>query len=115
MAYNNLGIIYENIGNNQLGLEYKIKALDIRQKNLGEQHPDTISSYHNVGISYFNRGEFDTAKNLLRKGYDLANVVLVPKHPLLKKIERSLINVTEKMYSPGFRKPPLHPKKKKRK
>lgn len=115
MAYNNIGTTYENLGISQIGFDCKKRAFEIRQIVLGEQHPDTIKSYHDISLSYFNLNEYSTAKQLLRKGYDLAKAHLPPKHPIQEKFERGIRAVSEKMYRPGFRKLPLHPKKNKKK
>ena len=39
-SYNNLGIVYEKLGDNDKALEYFKQALNIREKLLGKDHPD---------------------------------------------------------------------------
>lgn len=46
---NDLGTTYSSLG------EYE-QALEIRQKLFGEHHPDTATSLHNVGSTYFEMG-----------------------------------------------------------
>ncbi len=40
-TYNNIAVVYWNMGKLDLALEYFQKALAIREARLGEDHPDT--------------------------------------------------------------------------
>lgn len=114
-SFNNVSNIYGMLGDHLNALKYQEKALLIRLKVLGESHPDTLVSYNNVGIHYENLDQYQDALRIQKKGHALAKEALPRKHPLLEKFEKDLINVSGKLSRPGFRKPPLHNKKKKRK
>lgn len=51
-CYENLGLYYWNTGNNELALEYQNRALDLKKKIFGENHPEVAASYNNIGLIY---------------------------------------------------------------
>ncbi|NTV46088.1 MAG: tetratricopeptide repeat protein [Chlorobiales bacterium] len=114
-SFNNVSNTYGTSGDHRNALKFQEKALLVRVKVLGESHPDTLSSYNNLGIHYENLDQYQDALRVQKKGHTLAKEVLPRKHPLLEKFEKDLRNVSEKLSRPGFRKPSLHNKKKKRK
>ena len=48
-SYNNLGIVYRNLGQYNEAKEHYEKALIIRKKIFGEEHADVAASYNNLG------------------------------------------------------------------
>ena len=56
-SYNNLGIVYRNLGDFQQAQDSHARALDIRLKQLGPEHVDVATSYNNLGIVYRNLGD----------------------------------------------------------
>ena len=42
-------------------MEYHLKALEIRETMLGMEHPDTATSYNNIGLVYHNQGDYPKA------------------------------------------------------
>jgi tetratricopeptide (TPR) repeat protein len=56
--YNDIGVIYDHLGNFDKGLEAKLEALKVFQTELGEMHISTAAGYNNVGISYENKQEY---------------------------------------------------------
>ena len=53
-SYNNLGIVYIDLGNKSFALKYHEKALQIKNKIYGDNHPDVAGSYNNLGNVYNN-------------------------------------------------------------
>lgn len=51
-CYENFGLYYWNTGNNELALEYQNRALGIKKKIFGENHPEVAASYNNIGLIY---------------------------------------------------------------
>jgi tetratricopeptide (TPR) repeat protein len=115
LLFNNIGYSHDKFLDHRKALEYYEKAIKVQSEFLGDCHPDSLTSYFNISTSYCELGRYDDAMRFMRKGCDLARNALPRKHPLLEQFERGISDVTEKMYRPGFRKPPLHQKKKKRK
>ncbi|CAF4178703.1 unnamed protein product, partial [Rotaria sp. Silwood2] len=48
-TYNNMGCLYDDIGDMKRALKYQHKAYDIRQKSLPSTHPDLATSLNNLG------------------------------------------------------------------
>ena len=57
------------------------KALDIHRAALGENHPDTATSYSNVASNLNAQGRYAEAEPLYRKALDIRRAVLGKCHP----------------------------------
>ena len=60
-----------------LGLE----ALELRRRSLGEEHPDTATSWNNVGSTYGEMGQQPTALEYKEKALAIRRRVLGEEHP----------------------------------
>jgi hypothetical protein len=49
-----LNFKYSKLGDNKKSLEIKEKVYAKRKELLGENHPDTIETLHNISVSVFN-------------------------------------------------------------
>lgn len=114
-AYSNSALFYAELENYSKAIEYHKKAFNIRSELFGESHPSTLSSCNWLSRCYCNLGQYSDAISLLRIGYGLAKESLPRKHSLLIEFEKGIRQVTDKITRNGFRKIPLHHKKKKRK
>ncbi|KAI3333514.1 kinesin light chain [Ustulina deusta] len=83
------------------------KALDFRQKTLGDEHPDTVNAMYNLGIAYFGQGMHKEAEKLYRQVVLLREEALGSKHPHTLDTMTALANsiseqgnykITEAMY-----------------
>jgi len=74
------GYAYET-ANYADALEWCQKALAIREKVLGTEHPDTAASYNNIGSVYYSMGEYDKALEFLLKALAIKEKVLGTEHP----------------------------------
>jgi len=66
------------------------KALSLRQRDLGLDHEDTITSLNNVGFVYFRQGNYDEARVHLQRALDLRVSLYGERHP---KVGNSLLNL----------------------
>jgi tetratricopeptide (TPR) repeat protein len=66
------------------------RALDIRERVLGTNHPDTALSISNLGVVLRELGESDTARPLLERALEVRGRLLGPDHP---NTARSLNNL----------------------
>ena len=57
------------------------KALVIREKVLGLEHPDTAQSYNNIANRYYNQGDYDKALEWYEKAYRICLRKLGEAHP----------------------------------
>ncbi|XP_020605746.1 kinesin light chain-like [Orbicella faveolata] len=62
ISYNNLGIVYRNLGQYNEAKEYYEKAVIIRKQIFGEEHADVAISYNSLGVVYRNIGQYNEAK-----------------------------------------------------
>ncbi len=57
------------------------KALELRQKVLGPEHPDTLSGLNNLAVCLEKKGKRADAEPLYRQALELRQKVLGPEHP----------------------------------
>ena len=62
-------------------LHWAKRIYDYNCKNLGEQHPETLSSLNNLANAHYDIGNFQQALTLHQKAYFLFYKVLGEKHP----------------------------------
>mgnify|MGYP003302560315 CR=1 FL=1 len=62
-------------------LAIDITLLDLREKVLGEEHPDTAGSYNNIGNIYTNQGDYEQALEYYFKALVIREKVLGEEHP----------------------------------
>ena len=62
-------------------LVYYQKALTIRIKVLGEEHPDVATSYNNIGAALEAQGKYDEALVYYQKALTIRIKVLGEGHP----------------------------------
>jgi tetratricopeptide (TPR) repeat protein len=58
-------------------------ALSIREKQLGEDHPDVAKAYNNIGLVLQTMGRMDEAKPYFTKAVDSYEASLGDSHPSL--------------------------------
>ena len=84
-AYSNLGSTYGHLGDQVKALEYKLKALAIREQILPPTHPSLATSYNNVGTTYGDLGDHKKALEFKLKALSIWEQVLPPTHPDLAR------------------------------
>ena len=78
---NNLGVVYNNLGEFSKALDYLQRALDIRLAVLGEKNALTANTYENLGNTYLDSGDTAKALEYFRKALDINQKVLDPEAP----------------------------------
>ncbi len=56
-------------------------ALELRKRELGEEHPDTLSSMYYLAYVHGNQGHVDESMSLFTKAFELQRRVLGEEHP----------------------------------
>jgi len=69
------------ISNHDRAEELYKKNLQVREKVLGEEHPDTATSYNNLAGLYANRNEYECALNYYLNAYQVFLSKLGGNHP----------------------------------
>ncbi len=80
-SYNNIGYVFDSMGDYPKALEYYQKALAICEKVLGEEHPSTATSYNNIGYVFDSMGDYPKALEYDQKALAIREKVLGNDHP----------------------------------
>lgn len=98
LIYRNLGAIALQKGNLTIAIGYYERALAIRQKYLGEDHPDVAEPMNALGSLYGMNGDAAKADALVRRSLAIKEKALGPNHPEIAKslIVRSAAGTDEK-------------------
>ena len=62
-----------------------LQLISFRETLYGQKHPDTATSYNNIGAVYDNKGEYDKALEYYHKALVIDEEVLGMKHPSIAK------------------------------
>ena len=73
--YDELALLYDNMGKYNEALSLLLKALEMRKCILQEEHPDMVQSYTSIGLVYYELTEYDNALEYLNYALDLANKI----------------------------------------
>ena len=80
-SFNNIGAVYAGEGDLENALVQHQKALEIRTRVFGSEHPDVAASYQNIGMVYGKKGDRAAATEMYTKAYHIFLTVLGPHHP----------------------------------
>ena len=79
--FNNIAVVYSEQGDYERALEYCRKALAVRERVLGSDHPDTATTYNNMAGVFRAQGDYEKAMEYLSKALAIRERVLGPEHP----------------------------------
>jgi hypothetical protein len=57
------------------------QTLEMREKVLGLEHPDTLTSMHCLAVTLHSQGKYAEAEQMHRQTLELRKKVLGPEHP----------------------------------
>ena len=78
---NVIGAVYEQKGDLENALLQHQRALEIRTRVFGSEHPYVAMSYGNMGYVYRSLGKAEEAREMFTKTYSIFLKVLGPDHP----------------------------------
>src|SRR5207253_7335069 len=67
---NNLADLYRTQGQYAKAEPLLVKALEVRRRVLGEEHPDTLNSMHSLAMLYLYQGQLAKAEPLFREALE---------------------------------------------
>ena len=79
-AYNNLGCTYDELGEHETALQYKLKSLEISGKILSPNSPEVAYAYNSTGYTYGNLGNYGKALEYELKALTIREKVLTTDH-----------------------------------
>lgn len=87
--------MFQEQGKNEDALEWYGKALTIREKVLGFEHPDTASMYNNIATVYLNQKDYDSALDLFCRAVIVMSLCRLDKHPDMEKYTDAMCDCYE--------------------
>jgi len=96
--YSFLGWGFKELANYHRTLEFYGKALNIREKVLGKEHPDTATTYNNMATAYQAQGEYECALEYYGKALNIRKKVLGKEHPDTAAIYNNMAGVYQVQY-----------------
>jgi tetratricopeptide (TPR) repeat protein len=78
---NTLGTTYWYLGEAPLAFPQYERALELRRRELGPDHPDTLAVRNNLALAYYSAGRFPEAIALHEETLKLREAQLGPDHP----------------------------------
>lgn len=86
------------IGNYKTAEKIHGEALELRNKVLGPEHPDTLRSRNGLAIALYSQGQYKEAEQMYRQALELQRKVLGSEHPETFRSRHDLANA---LYSQG--------------
>ena len=80
-SLNNLAGLYSSQGRYEEAEPLYEQALELSQRNLGENHPDVATSLNNLAGLYRSQGRYEEAEPLYEQALELCERVLGVNHP----------------------------------
>ena len=71
MSYNNIGLLYTELGDYPKSLEYFQRLLEIRKQLYGETNPNIAAVYGNISELYSKLGNEDKAEEYRQKALEI--------------------------------------------
>ena len=85
-----MAAVYDDQGDYEKALRYYKKALAIKERVLGADHPDTATTYYNMGLLYQNQGDHGTAIRCFEKALRVFKAKLGDNHPYTQYAQSAL-------------------------
>jgi len=83
---NNLGVAFTEAGAFDKAEDVHLRALGMRERSLGANHPDVARSMHNLAVVYQMRGDVARARSFYEGAIALLQKYLPPEEPELQTI-----------------------------
>lgn len=82
--YNNIGFAFIGVCQYEEALSYLNKSIEIREKNLGIKHPDTVESYINLGYLFEKMKNNEMSIKFYKKALNLPVKFIKPIHHCIR-------------------------------
>ncbi|MFO0636802.1 MAG: tetratricopeptide repeat protein [Nannocystaceae bacterium] len=78
-----IGIVHDNLGQSSEALASLSQALEIRERELGPDHPDVGATLGGIGLVHYARADYARARPLLERALQLREQTLGADHPAI--------------------------------
>ena len=85
-----LATLHQVVGNYVEAEPLFVRALEIREKQLGAEHPDTAGSLNNLAGLYYHQGKYGEAAGYMKRALAIVEKALGPEHPNTKLVRENL-------------------------
>jgi tetratricopeptide (TPR) repeat protein len=89
-AYNNMGVIYDDLHNYSLALKFYFMAMEIREHAFGNRHAETIMSYKNIGAFFFERCDYINSLGYYNKALDAYKENADTENPEIEELKNTI-------------------------
>ena len=76
-----LGGLNYHLGDYETAIAQYRQALEIRERELGVDHPEVARSLRSLGVVHWRQGDFDRAESYLKRALDIREAALGEDHP----------------------------------
>jgi tetratricopeptide (TPR) repeat protein len=90
-----LASLYDSQGNYERAEALFLQALKLRQRLLGDNHPDVASSLNNLAKLYYSQGKYDQAEPLYLQALNILEQSLGGNHPNTVRVRENLANLRD--------------------
>ena len=101
-SYNNMGVVYRKKGDLENALLQFQRALEIRTRVFGSEHPDVAKSRHGIGNVLSSMGKHEEALVQYQKALEVFLTVYGQEHPLVADAKENIGLVYEETGVPGL-------------
>jgi tetratricopeptide (TPR) repeat protein len=95
MSHNNMGLVYQEMGEYKKAISSHEKAVEI-YKSLSPNHSGLGMSYNNIGLVYYNMGQYSKALSFYRRAVEIGQQSLPSNHPHLQLYRENLERAKKK-------------------
>jgi len=92
-------VLLRDMGDLAAARPYLERALAIREKALGPDHPDTAQSLNNLGTLAYVEGDLLSARDYLARALAIFENALGPNHPSSNVVRNNLAAIEAKISS----------------
>jgi tetratricopeptide (TPR) repeat protein len=93
--HNQIGTVYDDIGNHSKALEHYEQSLTIKQSYLPLDDPSFAALYGNIGLAYQNLGNNIRGLTYLKKALVIAEKMSKPNQQILGSIHNSIAGILD--------------------
>ena len=100
-SLNNLAVVLGSKGDYEGAEPLYRRALEIREKVLGREHPDTATSLNNLAVLLENKGDYEGAEPLYRRALEIYEKVFGKEHPNTITLKKDLAALCQAVRDKG--------------
>ena len=81
----NIALVYKSQGKYEEAIKYYFRALEIKEKKQGKDHPSTATTLNNIAVVYDSQGKYEEALKLYFRALEIREKKQGKDHPIYCK------------------------------